>query len=77
MAKTDTKAQAKPTTKDLHGRLKEIVQREIEKLPEQLEMLEPRERVKALLQLLPYVTPKVSNVEYDFGEPLNVGWGDY
>lgn len=68
--------QAKPLTKDLHGRLKEIVQKEIERLPEQLELLEPKERVRTLLQLLPYATPKVANVEADFGEPLNIGWND-
>lgn len=78
MAKAQTEiVEAKPTTKSLHGRLKEIVQREIEKLPEQLEQLEPRERVKALLQLLPYATPKISNVEADFGEAFNIGWDGY
>ena len=74
-AKTEIVQQA-PLTKDLHGRLKEIVQREIEKLPEQLELLEPRERVRTLLQLLPYATPKVANVEADFGEPFTGGWAD-
>lgn len=77
MAKAQTElVQAKPTTKDLHERLKEIVQQEIEKLPEQLELLEPRERVRTLLQLLPYATPKVANVEADFGEGFSIGWGD-
>lgn len=68
--------QQAPLTKDLHGRLKEIVQKEIERLPELLEQLEPKERVKTLLQLLPYATPKVANVEADFGEPFTSGWGD-
>ena len=73
-APTEIVQQAKPLTKDLHARLKEIVQKEIERLPEQLELLEPRERVRTLLQLLPYATPKVANVEADFGEPFMGGW---
>ena len=68
------KTKATPSTKDLHGRLKEIVQAEIEQLPALLEQLEPKERVKTLLQLLPYATPKVSNVEADFGETWAIDW---
>jgi hypothetical protein len=75
MAKAQTEmVQQAPKTKDLHGRLKEIVQREIDRLPELLEQLEPRERVKTLLQLLPYATPKIANVEADFGEGFAAGW---
>lgn len=69
-----TKPNATPSTKDLHGRLKEITRREIEKLPELLEQLEPKERVRTLLALLPYTTPKVANVEAGFGEPIEFGW---
>ena len=76
MAKAPTEIVA-PTTKGLHGRLKDIVQKEMERLPELLEQLEPKERVKTLLQLLPYATPKVANVEADFGEPFNGGWGEW
>lgn len=69
-----TKPNATPSTKDLHVRLKEITRREMEKLPELLEQLEPKERVKTLLALLPYTTPKVANVEASFGEPIEFGW---
>lgn len=62
-----------PTTKGLHGRLKEIVQKEIEQLPTLLEQLEPKERVRTVLALLPYVTPKIETVATDFGEPFS--WG--
>lgn len=68
------KTKATPSTKDLHARLKGIVQAEIEQLPALLQQLEPKERVKTLLNLLPYVTPKVSNVEADFGETWNIDW---
>ena len=72
MAKAPTEIVA-PTTKGLHGRLKEIVQREIEQLPTLLEQLEPKERVRTVLALLPYVTPKIETVATDFGEPFS--WG--
>ncbi len=68
------KTKATPSTKDLHARLKGIVQAEIEQLPALLQQLEPKERVKTLLNLLPYVTPKVSNVEADFGETWSIDW---
>ena len=74
MAKAPTEiVQTAPTTKGLHGRLKEIVQKEIERLPELLQELEPKERVRTLLALLPYVTPKVETVATDYGEPFS--WG--
>ena len=68
------KTKATPSTKDLHVRLKGIVQAEIEQLPALLQQLEPKERVKTLLNLLPYVTPKMSNVEADFGGTWGIDW---
>lgn len=62
-----------PTTKGLHGRLKDIVQKEMEQLPNLLEQLEPKERVRTILALLPYVTPKIETVATDYGEPFS--WG--
>ena len=60
-----------PTTKGLHGRLKDIVNKEMEQLPVLLEQLEPKERVRTILALLPYVTPKIETVATDFGEPYS------
>lgn len=65
--------QEAPTVKSMHGRLKEIVQKEMERLPELLEQLEPKERVRTLLSLLPYVTPKIETVGTDYGEPFSFG----
>ena len=72
MGKAPTEIVA-PTTKGLHGRLKDIVQKEMERLPDLLEQLEPKERVRTILALLPYVTPKIETVATDFGEPFS--WG--
>ena len=75
MAKEPTAiVQQAPTTKGLHGRLKEIVQKEIEQLPTLLQQLEPKERVRTILSLLPYVTPKVETVATDYGEPFSMDW---
>jgi len=75
MAKAQTAiVQEAPTTKGLHGRLKEIVKKEIEQLPELLEQLEPKERVRTILNLLPYVTPKIETVATDYGEPFSLDW---
>jgi glutamyl-tRNA reductase len=55
MAKTNKdleQEQAQPTAKDLHARLKDIVQREIDNLPAALEQLEPKERIKTLSAFL-------------------------
>lgn len=74
MAKENTVIVATKTarTSELHARLKAIVSKEIERLPELLEQLEPKERIRDVLALLPYVTPKVETVATDYGEP----WGD-
>lgn len=69
MAKNKEQEQA--TVRALHARLKDLVRDEIERLPELLQQLEPKERVRTLLALLPYVTPKVETVATDYGEPLS------
>jgi hypothetical protein len=57
-------------TNDLRGKLKSIMQKEIERLPETLESLEPKERMNIFCKLLPYVFPKVEAVNLQEGEPM-------
>lgn len=57
----------------LRETIKTIMQQEIEKLPEQLAKLQPKERLDIVLKLMPYVFPKVEAVKANEGEPLN--WG--
>lgn len=59
------------TVKGIHGQLKAIMAQEIERLPELLEALPPQERIKAVLQLLPYCAPKVETCNTSFGEPFS------
>jgi len=70
------KAKEQILTNDLRDKLKSIMQKEIEKLPETLEALEPKERLNVVCKLMPYVFPKVETVHAKEGEPLQLdGWG--
>lgn len=62
-------AQKKILTTDLRNTLKSMFQKELEKLPETLELLEPKERLNILCKLMPYVMPKTGSVNYWVGEP--------
>ena len=59
------------TVKGLRGQLKAIMADELARLPELLEALPPQERIKAVLQLLPYCAPKVETCNTSFGEPFS------
>lgn len=56
-------------TTDLRQTLKELMQREIEALPELLEQLDPKERINIICKLMPFVFPKVEAVTHLQGEP--------
>lgn len=58
-------------TNAMRERLKAMVQAEIDKLPEQLEALEPKDRLQALFRLMPYVFPKVETVHFKEGESID------
>jgi hypothetical protein len=57
-------------TGDLREHLKSIFQKEIEKLPETLEGLEPKERLNVLCKMMPFILPKVESVHPTQGEPF-------
>ncbi|MCD4697865.1 MAG: hypothetical protein K8S16_16690 [Bacteroidales bacterium] len=59
---------------DLRETLKNIMQNEIEKMPETLEALEPKERLNFVCKLMPYVFPKVEAVNFREGDPDIFGW---
>ena len=60
-------------TSDLRQVLKAIMQKEIERLPETLEALDPKERLNVVCKLMPYIFPKVETVHPTEGEPLQLG----
>ncbi len=61
-------------TNGLRETLKKIMQNEIEKLPEILEALEPKERINIVCKLMPYIFPKVESVSPKEGEPFQIEW---
>ncbi len=65
-----TKKKEQVLTMGLRETLKNIMQNEIEKLPETLEALDPKERINVVCKLMPYVFPKVETVHPTEGEPL-------
>ena len=55
---------------DLRDSLKRVIQNELIKFPEQLEALEPKERLNVVCKLMPYVFPRVDRVHLKEGEPF-------
>ncbi len=63
-----TKTREQAITSDLRQILKAIMQKEIERLPETLDGLEPKERINIVCKLMPYVLPKTETVTHYQGE---------
>ena len=59
-------------TISLRETLKNIMQKELEKIPETLEKLEPKDRLNIVCKLIPYVFPKVESVHSKEGEPFHL-----
>lgn len=64
----------KPETLELRDRLKELVSRELDGLPELLEGLQGKERLDAILRLMPLVIPKTKPICYNADESDGWGW---
>lgn len=63
----------KPLVKNIRETLKEMVQKELEALPQTLKDLEPEKRLNIVCKLIPYVLPKVEAINSTSGEPGT--WG--
>lgn len=50
-------------TNEIREVLKSIIEKELEHLPNQLEKLEPKERLEIMVKLLPYIIPKLSELD--------------
>jgi len=50
-------------TKEMREILKGIISKEIESIPETLKNLEPKERLELVVKLLPYVIPKMNDID--------------
>ncbi len=64
---------------DMRQVLKELMNREIAKLPELIEQLPPDQRINMVFKLMPFVLPKVNTVNAKSGEAINMlrDWGTY
>lgn len=59
----------KPLTGNIRDTLKELMQNELEQLPDTLKELDPVQRLNILCKLMPYVLPKTESVKHTLGEP--------
>lgn len=59
----------KPLTGNIRDTLKELLQKELEQLPETLKELEPVQRLNILCKLMPFILPKVESVTHKLDEP--------
>lgn len=50
--------------------LKRLLESELEQLPETLAAMEPKDRLAAVIKLMPFVFPRIDAVHYREGEPL-------
>ena len=68
--KTGGREQGTPNklTKELRTALKNILANELENIPEQLNKLEPKDRLEILVKLLPYAVSKLESVNIESRE---------
>lgn len=59
------------TTKEIRTVLKEVINNELLNVKTLFEGLPPKERLEIIIKLIPYVLPKVENVQASFGEPID------
>ncbi len=60
---------AQPLVKNIREMLKDLMQKELETLPQTLQGMEPEKRLNIVCKLIPYVLPKVDSIEATKGEP--------
>jgi hypothetical protein len=59
------------TTKEIRTVLKELINYELENIDTLLSEMQPKERLEIVIKLIPYALPKVDNISYTLGEPLD------
>lgn len=59
----------KPLVKNIRDTLKDLMQKELSKLPETLQNLEPYQRINIICKLIPFVLPKVETIDCEAHEP--------
>ena len=67
-----TKGTLNRTTAETKELLQKIVSNELDNISDLLAKLEPKERIDAVIKLLPYIVPKQSEIAVDTNNKLNV-----
>jgi hypothetical protein len=62
------------TTKEIRTVLKSVINNELSNIETLLSELPTKERLELIIKLIPYVLPKVENVNYSLGEPIDTNW---
>jgi len=62
------------STKEIRKILNDIVHKELEKVEENLNTLEPKQRLEVLIKLMPYVLPKVESTSEGDSESKPIQW---
>ena len=58
-------------TKELRSILKDMMYQEIENIQDNLDQLNPKERLELLIKLIPFVLPKTTSISHTSNEPLD------
>ena len=66
-----TKGAVNKTTKEIRSVLKSVINNELLNIETLLTELPTKERLELVIKLIPYVLPKVENVTYSLGEPID------
>ena len=61
-------------TKEIRKTLNDIVHKELEKVEENLNTLEPKQRIELLIKLMPYVLPKAESISESDSESKPIQW---
>lgn len=62
------------TTKEIRTVLKTVINKELLNIETLFEGLPPKERLEIIVKLIPFILPKVDNVNYSLGEPMDFGF---
>ncbi len=60
-------------TKEIRSVLKDILFYELENIEENLNSLEPKDRIELVIKMMPFVLPKVQQISHSTNEPMD--WG--
>lgn len=71
-----TKGVANKTTAETKEIIQKIVSNELDNIETLLKQLEPKERIDAVIKMLPYIVPKQQEVELKEKETIHISFRD-